>query len=303
MLQAGGLDNMIVKLKILALAGALALACVLPAHAQSFIGTIASGQFYANDTASEAKPHGVGKSAIFDRAFGTTNGMLPYRTGGVWGTIQTGTSGATIPRNDTGNTFSSPQTVSSTTNPQIIAQNPSTDGACFQAIGTTHNVQLCEGATLGILKTVTNAELQVGTNNVTRWHYSTAGGLFADGVTGGDKGAGTLNLLAGGLYNAGTAPTGSGGGYVLANGPTITLANGTGLPISTGVSGLGTGVATALGVNVGTAGAPVVNGGALGTPSSGTGTNITGLSASNVTSGNLPDAQMPNTAWSAFTPR
>jgi len=39
----------------------------------------------------------------------------------------------------------------------------------------------------------------------------------------------------------------------------------------------GTGVVTALGVNVGTAGAFVVNGGALGTPSSGTLTNCTGL--------------------------
>ncbi len=55
------------------------------------------------------------------------------------------------------------------------------------------------------------------------------------------------------------------------------LTNATGLPISTGVSGLGTGVATALAVSVGSAGAPVVNGGALGTPSSGTLTNATGL--------------------------
>jgi len=56
-----------------------------------------------------------------------------------------------------------------------------------------------------------------------------------------------------------------------------TLTNATGLPISTGVSGLGTGVATALAVNVGSAGAAVVNGGALGTPSGGTATNLTGL--------------------------
>ena len=45
------------------------------------------------------------------------------------------------------------------------------------------------------------------------------------------------------------------------------------------VTGLGTGVATALGVNVGSAGAPIVNGGALGTPSSGVGTNITSVNA------------------------
>lgn len=45
-------------------------------------------------------------------------------------------------------------------------------------------------------------------------------------------------------------------------------------------SALGTGVATALGVNVGSAGAPVVNGGALGTPSSGTLTNCTNIPTS-----------------------
>ena len=41
----------------------------------------------------------------------------------------------------------------------------------------------------------------------------------------------------------------------------------------------GTGVLTALGVNVGTAGSVVVNGGALGTPSSGTATNLTGTAS------------------------
>jgi hypothetical protein len=68
------------------------------------------------------------------------------------------------------------------------------------------------------------------------------------------------------------------------------LTNATGLPISTGVSGLGTGVATALAVNVGSAGAAVVNGGALGTPSGGTATNLTGLPLSTGVTGTLPVA-------------
>lgn len=74
------------------------------------------------------------------------------------------------------------------------------------------------------------------------------------------------------------------GSLVIGDGKTLT-ATGTGTIVATSagsvavgnITGLGTGVATALGVNTGSSGAFVVNGGALGTPSSGTLTNATGL--------------------------
>jgi len=115
------------------------------------------------------------------------------------------------------------------------------------------------------------------------------------------KGSGTVTSVSftGGIITVATATTtpaltvaGTSGGIpYFSSGSTWassaalaagSLVLGGGAGVTPATTATGAGVVTALGVNTGTAGAFVVNGGALGTPSSGTVTNLTGTASINI---------------------
>jgi hypothetical protein len=187
----------------------------------------------------------------------TLAGTLAVTNGGTGGTSQstarTGLGSTTV-----GDSFFTLTNPSAVTFPRINANNTvsALDAATFRTAigagsggGSVTSVSFTGGIVSVANPTTTPAFTVAGTS----------GGIpyFSSGTTWATSAALAANaLVVGG--GAGAAPA------------TVTT---------------GTGVVTALGVNTGTAGAFVVNGGALGTPSGGTLTNATGLPISTGVSG------------------
>jgi len=237
--------------------------------------------------------------------YNTTTGRFVGFQSGNWYTFGQG-DGTVTSVSGTGNQIS---VANSTTTPQIsFASDPQFpgNGSILLPSGTT--AQRSSGPLNGMLRYNTStATLEAYANNawggivsgtgVTSVTQTFTGGLIA--VSGSPiTSAGTLALTvsgtSGGIPFFSSASTWATSGVLAAN--SIMIGGGAATSPSTVTTG--TSVLTALGINVGTAGSFVVNGGALGTPSSGTVTNLTGTAAINIT-GTAPAGTLTGTILNA----
>ena len=138
------------------------------------------------------------------------------------------------------------------------------------------------GQTLAITSSTTlSGGTHSGTNTGDNAVNSLYSGLVSNANHTGDATGSTALTLATVNSNVGSFGSATQASQVTVNakGLVTAAADVTVTPAVGSITGLGTGVATALAVNVGSVGAALVNGGVLGTPTSGVATNLTGTAA------------------------
>lgn len=254
--------------------GAVA-AALLTASASAQVGQLGPGQFWGNPGAGQARSQPSNLTAIIDRAIGLTRGSMLERGASGWGIVPpSATSGLPWVGNGTG------------ADPAYQLLTPvggGTGNAFFSVSGPATSIKTYS------FPNVNSTMAAVG--SVQTW---TGVQSFTDGtliLLGSSSGSSTIKAPATG---GGTSTLFPGSdtimGVAAAQTPTnkvFNCANNTcTVRIGSDVTGFGTGIGAALGVNVGSAGAPVLFNGAGGTPSSITLTNASGYpSATNAAKG------------------
>ena len=177
----------------------------------------------------------------------------------------------------TGTTFVMQASPTLTTPVLGVATATSVNKVAITAPATGSTLTIAEGATLTASATASVSGTNTGDNAVN----SLYSGLVSNANHSGDASGSTVLTLATVNANVGTFGSATQASSVTVNAKGLITACSaiTVTPAIGSVTGLGTGVATALGIAVGSAGSPVTNGGALGTPSGGVATNLTGTAA------------------------
>jgi hypothetical protein len=239
-----------------------------------------------------------------------TAGAVPYGTGTAYAFTNAGTTGQVLTSAGSGTPIWTTPTTGTVTS--VTASSPlSSSGGATPDLSLTGTVPIANGGT-NATATPTAGAIAYGTG--TAYAFSLAGTtgqvLTSNGAgapTWAAAASGTVTSVAqsftGGLISVAGSPITSSGTLALTVAGTSggvpyfssastwatsaalaanSLVVGGGAGLAPGTVTTGTGILSALGVNIGSAGAPVLFNGALGTPSSGTVTNLTGTASINI---------------------